>query len=148
MSEIFIIESISWVLIILLEVPWGWISDRFGYKKTLIVVNTLFFLSKIVFYMAHTFESFLLERIILSVVISGLSGCDTAIIYNSIDTSQAQKVFGRYSAFGTLGFMIASVLSTIIVSVSLEYTALLTIFPYGLSMIVTFFSDRGESKGS
>ncbi len=33
MSEIFIIESISWALIILLEVPWGWISDKFGYKK-------------------------------------------------------------------------------------------------------------------
>jgi len=148
MSEIFIIESISWALIILLEVPWGWISDKFGYKKTLIVVNTLFFISKIVFYTAHSFESFLIERIMLSVVLSGLSGCDTALIYASIRESDAQKVFGKYSAFGTLGFLIASVLSTFIVSVSLDYTALLTIFPYGLSVLITLFlaEVKSESK--
>jgi MFS family permease len=139
MSEIFIIESISWILIIMLEVPWGWISDKFGYKKTLIVVNTLFFISKIVFYKAHSFESFLIERIMLSVVLAGLSGCDTALIYASIKESDAQKVFGKYSAFGTLGFLISSVLSTFIVAVSLDYTALLTIFPYGLSVVMTLF---------
>ncbi len=148
MSEIFIIESISWALIILLEVPWGWISDKFGYKKTLIAVNTLFFISKIVFYTAHSFESFLIERIMLSVVLSGLSGCDTALIYASIRESHAQKVFGKYSAFGTLGFLIASVLSTFIVAVSLDYTALLTIFPYGLSVVMTLFlvEVKSESK--
>ncbi len=148
MSEIFIIESISWALIILLEVPWGWISDKFGYKKTLIVVNTLFFISKIVFYTAHSFESFLIERIMLSVVLSGLSGCDTALIYASIKESEVMRVFGKYSAFGTLGFLIASVLSTFIVAISLDHTALLTIFPYGLSVVMTLFlaEVKSESK--
>ncbi len=139
MSDIFIIESISWALLILLEVPWGWISDKFGYKKTLIIVNTLFFISKIVFFTAHSFDSFLLERILVSVVLSGLSGCDTALIYASVEKSETQKIFGRYSAYQTLGFLIASVLSTFIVPISLDLTAFLTIFPYGLSVIITFF---------
>ena len=146
MSEIFIIESISWALIIVLEVPWGWISDRVGYKKTLIVVNTLFFISKIVFYTAHSFKAFLIERIILSLVLSGLSGCDTALIYSSIKESESQKVFGKYSAFGTLGFLIASVLSTFILGISLDYTALLTIFPYGLSVVMTLFLTEVKSE--
>lgn len=34
-SEIFLIESVSWILMIILEVPWGWFSDRFGYKKNI-----------------------------------------------------------------------------------------------------------------
>ena len=139
MSEIFIIESISWVLIILLEVPWGWVSDRFGYKKTLVVANTLFFLSKIVFYTAHSFESFLLERIMISVVLSGLSGCDTALIYGSIHEEEAQTIFGKYSAYGTLGFIIASLLSTFIVARSIDDTAFFTIWPYAISAILTFF---------
>lgn len=137
MSEIFIIEAISWALIILLEVPWGWVSDKFGYKKTLIIVNTLFFISKIVFFKAHSFETFLFERIILSVVLAGLSGCDTALIYGSINEEKAQDVFGKYNAFGTLGFLFASVLSTYIVQISLELTAFYTIFPYGLSAVLT-----------
>lgn len=139
MSEIFIIESISCALIIVLEIPWGWIADRIGYKKTLLIVNVLFFLSKIVFYMAHSFWGFLLERILLSAVFSGLSGCDTALIYGSIDESETQSIFGRYSAFGTLGFMIASVLSTFVIAVSFEFAAFLTIFPYGIAVVLTFF---------
>ena len=139
MSEIFIIETISWIVLVALEVPWGWISDRFGYKKTLIIVNVVFVASKIVFYMSHSFESFLIERILLAIVFSGLSGCDSALIYASIDESEAQNVFGKYSAFGTLGLLIASILSSFIVSRSLENTALFTIFPYVLAAMLTFF---------
>ena len=139
MSEIFIIESISWGLIILMEVPWGWISDRVGYKKTLIVVNGLFFISKIVFYMAFSFKVFLLERLILSVVMAGLSGCDTALIYGSIDKEDTQKVFGRYHACMTVGFLVASIASTFIVQVSIESTAFYTIIPYGLAAVLTLF---------
>ncbi|WBW95733.1 MFS transporter [Oceanirhabdus sp. W0125-5] len=139
MSQIFLIESISWILIIVLEVPWGWFSDKFGYKKTLIFVNALFFASKIVFYLSSSFVLFLLERLMLSIVFSGLSGCDTALIYSSIDEDEAQRVFGRYSAFGTLGFLLASVLSSFIVRISLDYTALFTIFPYALAAVLTLF---------
>jgi len=139
MSDIFIIESISWAVLIVLEVPWGWVSDRFGYKKTLIVVNTIFFISKIIFYKAYSFEWFLIERLLLAIVFSGLSGCDTALIYGSIDSSKAQSIFGRYSAFGTLGFILASMGSTVIVAHSMEYTALFTIFPYAVAAILTFF---------
>ncbi len=152
MSEIFIIESISWGLIILMEVPWGWISDRVGYKKTLIVVNGLFFVSKIVFYMAFSFKIFLLERLILSVVMAGLSGCDTALIYGSIDKEDTQKVFGRYHACMTVGFLVASIASTFIVQVSIESTAFYTIIPYGIAAVLTLFlkevTVKAEQKGN
>jgi MFS family permease len=82
---------------------------------------------------------FLLERLLISIVTAGLSGCDTALIYSSIDEDEAQRVFGRYSAFGTLGFLVASVLSSFIVRISLDYTALFTIFPYALAAILTLF---------
>lgn len=61
MSEIFLIESIALVLILLFEVPWGWFADRYGYKKTLVIVNLLYFVSKIIFYKAEGFGGFLLE---------------------------------------------------------------------------------------
>ncbi|WP_242943759.1 MFS transporter [Peptoclostridium litorale] len=142
MSEIFFIESISWVLMIILEVPWGWFSDRFGYKKTLVLANILFFVSKIVFYMSHSFGMFLFERVLLSVVMSGLSGCDIALIYSSIKENEVQNVFGRYSAFGTLGFFMACISSSFIIPISLEFTALFTIFPYALAAILSLFLEE------
>jgi MFS family permease len=146
MSEIFIIESIALLLILVFEVPWGWFADRFGYKRTLIIVNSLYFVSKIIFYQAHGFEGFLLERVILALVIAGLSGCDAALIYASIKEEQAQSVFGRYSAIGTLGFLLACFFSSWIVKISIETTAFFTIFPYGMAMIFTLFLSEVESE--
>ncbi len=146
MSEIFIIESIALLLILIFEVPWGWFADRFGYKRTLIIVNSLYFISKIVFYQAQGFEGFLLERVLLAIVIAGLSGCDAALIYASIKADQAQHVFGRYSAMGTLGFLLACFFSSWIVKVSIEATAFFTIFPYGAAMILTLFLSEVESE--
>lgn len=146
MSEIFIIESIALLLILIFEVPWGWFADRFGYKRTLILVNSLYFISKIIFYRAQGFEGFLLERVILAIVIAGLSGCDAALLYASIKADQAQHVFGRYSAMGTLGFLLACFFSSWLVTISIEATAFFTIFPYGAAWILTFFLSEVESE--
>ena len=69
--QITLIESISLALGILLEVPWGIIADRIGYRRTMIFCSGLYFLSKLVFWQADGFAGFLLERIMLSVVLAG-----------------------------------------------------------------------------
>ncbi|MDP4089635.1 MAG: MFS transporter [Bacillota bacterium] len=139
MYDIFLIESISWILMIIFEVPWGFFADRFGYKKTLIISNFIYFFSKIIFYEAHSFGMFLLERVFLSLALSGISGCDIALLYSSAGEDESEKVIGRYSAVATAGFLAASLLSTAIVGRSMDETALLTIIPYGLAALLTFF---------
>ena len=52
--DIFLIESVSWILMILLEVPWGCFADRFGYKNTIVISNIMYFISKIIFWQAHS----------------------------------------------------------------------------------------------
>ena len=76
MPEIAVIESISLLLSLLLEMPWGVAADRIGYRRTMILCSFLFFLSKLIFWRADSFFDFLLERILLAVVVSGLSGVD------------------------------------------------------------------------
>lgn len=150
--EIFLIESISWILMLLLEIPWGHFSDRFGYKKTLVVVNGVFFLSKIVFFTAGSFNDFLLERIMLSVVFAGFSGCDAALLHASSDEEHLDKVFGLYSAAGTAGFLIASTLSSLMISspldaASIDRTGFYTIFPYGLAFVLSWFLKEVTHDG-
>ncbi|KYO67053.1 hypothetical protein ATZ99_08710 [Thermovenabulum gondwanense] len=139
MYDIFFIESVSLILMIALEIPWGWFADRFGYKLTLAISNFLFFLSKIVFYRADSFSLFLLERIILALSIAGISGCDIALLYASIEKKESERYFGIYEAVSTLGFFLASLASTAVVGVSMEFAAKLTIFPYGFAWILTLF---------
>ncbi len=80
LSEIFIIESIYMVFIILLEIPWGIFADKFGYKKTLLLSNFIFLVSKVIFFKANSFTLFFIERLLLAFSISGLSGCDSSMI--------------------------------------------------------------------
>ena len=50
--QITVIESISLILCLLLEFPWGVIADKIGYKRTILFCCALYFLSKIVFWQA------------------------------------------------------------------------------------------------
>lgn len=151
LNNIFILETIFIVLMFIFEVPWGYIGDRIGYKNTLIVSFFLFFLSKIIFYNAHSFNIFLLESIIVAISISGISGCDSALIYTSIDGEDSDKAFSYYSASSTSGFLVASFMNSFIVKYSLDLTAFLTIIPYGIAFILSFFlvdihQHRNEEK--
>jgi len=137
--QITVIESISLVLCILLELPWGGVADRIGYKKSMLCCCALYFLSKIVFWKAVSFEAFLAERILLSIVISGLSGVDNSILYLSCDKGESQKVFGIYNNLQTSGLIFASALYSIIIKDNYRAAGFLTVCSYGIAAIIAFW---------
>lgn len=139
--QITVIESISLALCLILEFPWGIVADRIGYRKTIIICNLLYLISKIVFWQASGFAAFLLERILLSVVISGLSGVDSALLYLSCERSgrsDSQKVFGIYNSLGTAGLLSASFVFSVFVKDNYGLSALLTVVSYGIAALCAF----------
>lgn len=139
LNDIFIIETIFVILIFLFEVPWGYIADKIGYKRTLVISFFMLFFSQIIFYLAHSFHGFLLQRLILAISSAGISGCDSALIYSSVEDKDSSKAFGYYNAAGTVGYFIASLGSSLIVSHSLDLTVVFTIIPYCISFFLSFF---------
>lgn len=144
--DITLIESISLILMVALEIPWGFAADRIGYKKTIIVCNILFFISKIVFWKADNFGMFLTERLILSVVLSGLSGCDSAYLYLSSKGLDRQKIFGIYEAMSTAGIILSSVIFSAYIKNDYPLSALLTVATYALAMLLSFFLPEARAK--
>lgn len=144
--DITLIESISLIVMIMFEIPWGYVSDKIGYKKTIIICNILYFISKIVFWKADGFFLFLVERLILSVVLSGLSGCDSAYLYLSVNEKDCKKVFGVYEAMGTTGLICASVVFSVIISNDYRQAAYLTIISYGLALLLSLFLNEVKPK--
>ena len=96
--QITYIESISYILCILFEIPWGIIADKIGYKKTMCFCCMLYLVSKLIFWRADNFAEFLFERILLSTVIAGFSGVDSSILYLSCNKGESQKIFSIYNA--------------------------------------------------
>lgn len=137
--EITLIESISLALCLLLELPWGIIADRIGYKKTMIICCLLYFISKIIFWRADTFILFLLERILLSVVIAGLSGVDTSILYLSSRDSDSQKVFGIYNSLSMAGLLAAAFIYSALIGDDYRLAGFMTVISYGIAAILALF---------
>lgn len=144
--EITLIESISLLLCILLEVPWGVAADKIGYKKTMVFCSWLYLLSKIVFWQAEGFGAFLAERIMLSFVIAGLSGVDSSILFLSCRGENSQKVFGIYYALGTAGLLIAAAVFALFVGDNYRLAAWLTVISYAAAAVLSLMLKevRGE----
>jgi len=144
MLQIALIESVSLILSLLLEMPWGMIADRIGYKNTIVVCSILFFVSKIIFWQAAGFGAFLAERILLSVVISGLSGVDSALLYLSCPPKYQQKTFAMYESLGTAGLLAASLLYSLCFGNDYRLAGFWTMIAYGAAMAVSFFLVEPE----
>lgn len=147
LSNIFLLESIFVILMLVFEVPWGIIGDKIGYKKTLIISYGLFLISKIAFYFSYSFLGFLMETIFAAMAISGISGCDSALLYSSIDKSDSDKVFGIYGAMSTAGFLISSLISGLLIKISIDLLAFATIIPYTIAFFLSMtLKDNKKGK--
>lgn len=140
--SITLIESISLILSLAMEIPWGIIADKIGYKRTMVLCCMLFFVSKIVFWMASGFWWFLLERVILSVVIAGMSGVDTSILYLSCKDGETQKVFSIYNSLGVVGLLIASIIFSVFVGDNYKTAGILTVISYGAAAVAAIFLEE------
>lgn len=135
--EITIIESISLALGILLEVPWGVLADRIGYRRTMIFCSGLYFISKIVFWQANGFADFLLERVMLSVVLAGFSGVDSSILYLSCQGQDSQKAFGIYNSMSMAGLLMAAGVFSLLIQNNYSLAGFLTVISYGLAALLS-----------
>ncbi|MDO5152763.1 MAG: MFS transporter [Eubacteriales bacterium] len=134
--QITLIESISLALMIGLEIPWGWMADRIGYRKTMLICCGLYFVSKLVFWKARSFGGFLLERILLSVVCAGLSGVDSSILYLSCGEEDSHRVFSIYQNVSEAGLILAAGAYALWIGEDYRLAGLLTVFSYGAAALL------------
>ena len=135
--HITLIESISLALAILLEIPWGWLADRIGYRKTMLICCLLYFVSKIIFWQAEGFSGFLLERLLLSVVCAGLSGVDSSMLFLSCGEKDRHRVFSIYESLGQFGLLLAAGIYALWVGENYRLAAFLTVLSYGAAALMS-----------
>ena len=139
LAQFAIIDGFSYIFQLAFEIPFGMLADRIGYKKTLILSNAFYFLSKLVFWQAYGFGDFLLERLLFSIALAGLSGVDSSILYLSAGVEASQKVFSHAAAFGTSGMLTGCLIFTLFLSNNYDAAALGTVLTYGIAFLLSFF---------
>lgn len=137
--QITIIESISLALALALELPWGIFAEKIGYKNTMILCCLIYFVSKIVFWQADGFGMFLLERVMLSFVMAGLSGVDASVLYLSCEEDYIHKAFSIYDCLGTAGMILSAGAYSLFFRGAYRMAGFATVIAYGIAAFFVLF---------
>lgn len=85
LKEVYQLQAIFGLMMIILDVPAGYISDMFGRKKCLIIVGCFNILTYALLLNGKTFWHFALFEVSAAIAFALYSGCDIALLYDSID---------------------------------------------------------------
>jgi hypothetical protein len=123
-TQIFTIQAAFHLAVLLLEVPSGYLADVIGRKKTL-VFGAIFFPLGLAFYAAgRSFAAFIFAEVLLAVSVSMRSGCDSALIFDSLRQlgreSEYKRFEGRSALLARTGTAVSSVVGGLLAAVFLR----------------------------
>ncbi len=96
LQQVFLLQVFFAIFLILIEVPSGYFADIFGRKKSLIIGAILGFIGWFVYWLSGDFSGFLLAEFFLALSTGFISGADSALLYDTLLTENAEKLYTKY----------------------------------------------------
>lgn len=135
-TQIFTIQAAYALSILLMEIPSGYLADVIGRKKTLILGACFLPVGIGVYVFTHSFATFILAEFIIAIGNSMRSGCDSALIYDSLiqmkQEPEYKKFEGRSFYYTRVGTALSSILGGVTALISLRV-------PFYINMGVCLF---------
>ena len=124
MKDIMVLQAVYSIMIVILEIPSGYLADVWGRKRTLMLGAVMGVAGFGMYGFSYGFWGFLVAEIILGIGQSCVSGADSAMLYDSLMERNQQKKYsrfeGRISSLGNLAEAAAALLSIALVTISLR----------------------------
>ena len=99
LKEVLFLESVYYLSVVILEVPSGFFSDRYGRRITLILSSVFFVIAYLIFGIIEpTFIHFSIGQVFLAAAISFNSGTDTAFYFESLQEQGKEDEFSTLEA--------------------------------------------------
>ncbi|MFT4539906.1 MAG: MFS family permease [Planctomycetota bacterium] len=107
MSEIMLVQGGFGLAMALFEFPSGYLADRIGYRRTLIIASLMNAVGWSIYLRADSILGVLFAEAVLGIGISLISGSDTALLYESLEETGQEAEFGHWTGrvkfFGQFG---------------------------------------------
>lgn len=97
--EFMVGEALFSAVVILMEIPTGWISDVWTRKKTIIAATFVNILGFTVLWQANSFAAAVAAQMILGVSVSLLSGTNSAMLYDSLLENGQENRYRKLEGF-------------------------------------------------
>ncbi len=120
MQDIFLLQVMFSIAIVILEIPSGYFADRFGRKYSLMIGMVCGTVGYFAYALAGGFWEFVLAELLLAVSLSFISGADSAFLYDTLKqhnaTDQHTRLEGLMLGLARVSEAIAAILGGLIAS--------------------------------
>ncbi len=154
-SQFFIIQMILSISIFVSEIPAGFLSDKIGYKKTLVLSQMCLLLARILLLLSKNFWLFALEAVVEALSISLSSGTESAYVYSFCKGEEFALRSSRIARAGTVGYLISTVSYSLILPLfDIKGLVFATCITTCLSLLATLLlpveqqTEASENTGS
>ena len=130
-TQIFTIQAAFHLAVLLLEVPSGYLADVVGRRRTLVLGACFFPLGLAIYTAGRSFAAFVLAEVVLAVSASMRSGCDSALLFDSLHQLDRQGEYkrfeGRCALVARTGTAVSSVAGGLLAAVFLRLPFLVNV---------------------
>ncbi len=124
MADVLLLQAVFSVVIVLLEVPSGWVADVIGRRFSLLTGSTLGTAGFALYAASDGFWGFLVAELVLGVGASLVSGADSAMLYDSLVAIGGEDGYrraeGKMISVGNFSEATAAVIGGLLATVSLR----------------------------
>lgn len=150
MQQVFMLQGIFSIGVLLFELPSGYFSDLIGRKKTLVASSVFWALGFACFPLSTGFWELVVGEIFMAIAISLSSGTDISLLYDSLEVLEKKKapvkVVGKKLFYGQIGETIGGLIGGWLVMISIEFVAWTQVLVSCLPIAVVFFIHEPERK--
>ena len=144
----FLLQALLSGVIFLGEIPTGLITDKIGYRNSLILAQVLLFCARgllLLAFLKHSLMLFILEAIVEGVATCFTSGTGSAYLYDAYGDELYMQKSAHANNFGTAGFIISTVSYVVIYKISgIGGLLVATVIADVFSMGMTFFLPKEQ----
>ena len=151
--QVFALQGLFAVAVVLLEVPTGMVADRLGKRASLLGAVSLLLVGMFIYALGHGFGTFLLAEVVLAVGAALLSGADTSLLYDSLKAlgreAEYKRLEGRARGLQMTAFAVCNLLGGLIGSFSYRATLWASLIGPALGLLVALrFTEVQERKSA
>ncbi|MFT7507062.1 MAG: MFS family permease [Acidimicrobiales bacterium] len=129
MQDIFVLQVVFSIAIVLFEIPSGYFADKYGRKTSMLLGSILGVTGFFIYWAMPSYLGFILAEIILALSSGFLSGSRDALLFETLkqngEESHYAKYQGRIFATGNVSEAVAAICAGIIASMNSIETVLL-----------------------
>ena len=142
-SQYFFLDGLIFVLLALFEIPSGYIADKFGRKKVLLISQFFLIISMIILIVIPSFTGALISGFMLSLFSALSSGNSSALIFELFSKNncinELEKTYAKSYSISIISSIIFATISSITFQYNMTIPIILDILFLLISLILNLF---------